>query len=353
MIIFAKTAAQQAQGLELQGATHSIFKSEMPICKDSEKGVWSMIDASEKINPLLATLLNQLGIGLDSNLSGQQTRDLLLKFNELLSHLELDRDLLEQSLKLASDEMQEHYVQMIQSSKMASLGEMAGSVAHEINNPLQVLSMTADLLNVRLAASNPDSKVVNALATIKTQVKRIASIVRGLKTISRDGSGDDFVATDLKMTVAETVSLCRGKMLKAQIEFQSPGNIPELQFFSRPSQISQVLINLLNNACDAIEMTEDLPQRSIELKIETDSDFIRFLVLDSGPGVPPELDEKIMRPFFTTKPIGKGTGLGLSVSSAIATDHGGTLRLDRSRNLNCFVFEISCVPPQMQKLKSA
>lgn len=303
------------------------------------------------LHPLLENALADFGLSADSPIDPQATTKIIQKLNEAMNQITLDRDLLEQSLKLASEEMEEHFVQMAHSAKMASIGEMAGNIAHEINNPLQVLMITAETLRSELEAGGAQSPEgpLKKITMIETQLNRITKIVRGLKTVSRDGSQDEFNETDLRTTMTETLSLCAAKIQEKGIQLKLPDKIPDLKFWSRAAQVSQVIINLLNNACDAIELATPPPaERWIELKIESTGQHVRFLIRDSGPGVPPEIEEKVMRPFFTTKPVGRGTGLGLSVSAAIAKDHGGFLKLDRSISNSCFVFQIA-LNPQISK----
>ncbi len=309
------------------------------------------------VHPSIRKIIEELGLDVKSSAKdNSQMKELFSRLSDLVSEIELDRDLLESSLKLASDEMQDHYFQLAQSAKMASLGEMAGNVAHEINNPLQILMANIHSLAKIFKAdhSQESVKTQQRLGTMELHVHRIAKIISGLKTISRDGSQDNFSETDLNTTIIETLSICKARIKDKGIELRLPEDIPSLTFMSRASQISQVLINLLINACDAIELAPTPPiEKWIELKIDLLNDAIKFQVWDSGPGVPIAIEQKIMKPFYTTKPIGKGTGLGLSVSSAIAKDHGGFLTLDRSVSDSCFVFQIAINVDEQKNFKKA
>jgi C4-dicarboxylate-specific signal transduction histidine kinase len=106
-------------------------------------------------------------------------------------------------------------------------------------------------------------------------------------------------------------------------------------------QISQILLNLLSNAFDAVE---NQSLRWVRMGAEADDQQVRITVTDSGPGVPPDLESRIMEPFFTTKDVGKGTGLGLSVSKGNAEAHGGSLALDRTSLDTCFVLTLRRAP---------
>ena len=113
----------------------------------------------------------------------------------------------------------------------------------------------------------------------------------------------------------------------------------DLPLDCRPVQISQVLLNLLSNALDAVENTEN-PWIAIEAEAIPEKQEIEIRITDSGPGIPNAVAEKMMNPFFTTKPSGKGTGLGLSISTRIMQEHGGTLRLDRSHPYTQFILRL-------------
>lgn len=216
--------------------------------------------------------------------------------------------------------------QMITASKLTSLGEMAGGVAHEINSPLNIIQARAsDLQEIAESQASVDSGIVlKATGSILRTGERIMSIVRGLRTFARDGTADPFERTSVQIIIDDTLSLCRERFAVNGIRVEVSIGDPNLHIECRRVQISQILINLLNNAFDAVK---DLPERWIALAVSDAVSSVEIDVTDSGPGIPEEIAEKVLQPFFTTKPIGKGSGLGLSVSSAIAQTHHGNLRI--------------------------
>jgi C4-dicarboxylate-specific signal transduction histidine kinase len=229
------------------------------------------------------------------------------------------------------------------SARLSSLGEMAGGIAHEINNPLAVIAGTASQLQ-RLARKGnlPTEFIVTHSVTIMETADRIGKIVTGLRTFARDGKHDQLVPTSLQKVIDQTVGFSesrfrdRGIALRVEI----PSDLPLVD--CRGVQISQVVLNLLNNAFDAVVDAKD---PFILLKIEERGSDIEISVTDNGSGVAPELRDKIMQPFFTTKEVGKGTGLGLSITSGIIKAHDGAFFLDPNSRLTRFVIRI----PKTQK----
>ncbi|HET9238619.1 MAG TPA: ATP-binding protein [Oligoflexus sp.] len=232
--------------------------------------------------------------------------------------------------------------------KMASLGEMAGSIAHEINNPLAIIQGAAQKLQIRLRHEelNREDLKQTVHMILKTS-ERIARIIRSLRFVARDGSTDPFVNTSIRSIVDETLALCDSRLKNENVCLDASAVPVDLSCVCRGVQISQVLINLINNAVDAIR---DRPEKWIRIEASLQAGMIRIAVTDSGPGIPKELADKIMKPFFTTKGVGKGTGLGLSISRGIAHAHGGDLELDEGSPHTRFVLVL---PQAHESLQTA
>jgi C4-dicarboxylate-specific signal transduction histidine kinase len=166
---------------------------------------------------------------------------------------------------------------------------------------------------------------------------RISRIVNSLRGFARDGSRDPLAATRVDRIVSETLELCRERFGKLSIELRlgamSDADGP-LLIHCRSVQISQVLLNLLNNACDALQTAEE---RWIAIEVAPRGEAIEIAVVDSGPPIQPEVRSQLMEPFFSTKPDGQGTGLGLSVSRRLVEEHGGTLSFDAAAAHTRFV----------------
>lgn len=242
-------------------------------------------------------------------------------------------------IKQANKEKEKIYVQVSESYKMIALGEMAGGVAHEINTPLGIISMNTQFIEELIKARDFDTtKITKHLETIKKTTIRIARIVSGLLAFSQDRKEDSFRKTSLSSIWEETLPFCSERFQAHDVQFICPPPAPDLFINCRPIQISQILVNLLNNAFDA---TENLAEKWVSLQTYDMGDKIEVRIEDSGHGVSIEFQDKIMQPFFTTKNVNKGTGLGLSISKGIAEGHGGTLTLDKSSPHTKFIL---CLP---------
>lgn len=238
----------------------------------------------------------------------------------------------------AQKELAHSRKQLVQSAKMSALGEMAGGVAHEINNPLAVIYSRARHIQRVLVATPPRPEQAMEFARIiETTADRIGNIVKGLKTFARSGEKDPFDAVCLTEVVSDTLALCAERFKLEGVEVRVSAISREHMIVGRAVQISQVLLNLLSNAFDAI--CHDT-EKWIRVEVEDRGASLRVRVTDSGKGIPAAVRDKVMQPFFTTKELGKGTGLGLSVSKGIVEEHGGTLWVDSQCDHTSFVMDL-------------
>jgi PAS domain S-box-containing protein len=228
----------------------------------------------------------------------------------------------------------ESQLKLIESSKMTSLGEMAGNIAHEINSPLTIIHGRVDLIKRRINSGDTDvTKMLEDLDKIKNTGDRIAKIVRGLGYFSRNSEADPMENIGIKQVIEDTLELCQERFKADEVILDS-SEIKNYEIQCRPTQISQVIMNLLSNALDAAKVTNE---KWVKITTERSGTFLKISVSDSGHGIPQEILKKIMDPFFTTKEIGKGTGLGLSISQGIVQVHKGELYYDRASKNTTFV----------------
>jgi C4-dicarboxylate-specific signal transduction histidine kinase len=175
----------------------------------------------------------------------------------------------------------------------------------------------------------------------------MAHIVSVLKDFSRDAANDAYQATKIMNLIEETLDLCHSRLMSRDVRIIIAPFPREWSIECRRSQISQVLLNLLNNSYDAVTEHEE---RWIRIDAIEVGNAFEISVTDSGAGIPPEIAKRILTPFFTTKPMGKGTGLGLSISSNIMTDHGGSLALDSNSPNTRFVLTLPKTREAAQKV---
>ncbi|MDO9422678.1 MAG: ATP-binding protein [Methylobacter sp.] len=258
-----------------------------------------------------------------------------------------------QRLQTTLDKLQKVQHQLIQSEKMASVGQLAAGVAHEINNPIGYINSNLTALKnyidnllalveiyEKAEATSDDTEQLAHIKAFKQKIDleylktdvldlleesqegttRVKKIIQDLKDFSHLGGDDDWQWTNLHAGLESTLNIANNEIkYKAQI-IKEFGDLPEVRCL--PHQLNQVFMNLLINAAHAIEK-----EGIITLRTGTENDYAWVEISDTGKGIAPEHQSKIFDPFFTTKPVGKGTGLGLSVSYAIIKKHQGEIQL--------------------------
>jgi two-component system, NtrC family, sensor kinase len=227
------------------------------------------------------------------------------------------------------DQESEHLnKQLVQAGKLASLGELSAGVAHEINNPLAIILIENQVIRDSIEETPRlegvfKEQLLESLAQIDTQVQRCNLITHNLLRFSRRTTSM-IGPVDINAFLREVVELMANRAKGMGIQFNTDLETNLEPILSDPSQLQQVVLNLINNAIDA---HEGKPYGSIS--ISTHSDLQRqgvvIVVSDTGSGIPQENLERIFDPFFTTKPVGKGTGLGLSISYSLIKELGGDI----------------------------
>ncbi|MCE5972370.1 ATP-binding protein [Sinirhodobacter sp. WL0062] len=251
------------------------------------------------------------------------------------------------ALAKGHEELKAAQAQLVRNEKLASLGRLLAGVAHELNNPISFVYANAHALEryaskfeayfqkvqagaerEELIALREELKLDREIRNLREAVhgaregaERVRDIVEDLRRLSADGSGE-MVVFDL-VDVAQVAAnwVIRGARKSVSVQFTG---LPSLRVQGRPGHIQQIVMNLVQNAFDALEGREDA---RIEIGAEVVDGRGHLYVRDNGPGVPEDVAQAIFDPFFTTKPVGRGTGLGLSISHKIAEEHGGRLRL--------------------------
>lgn len=212
--------------------------------------------------------------------------------------------------KIADESLRIERERFITSSKMAILGEMAGGVAHEINTPLTTLSLLAGQCEDALNDVPPNAEILKSnIVKIEKTTKKIAKIISGLRTFSRDGKNDPLVKTKVSEIIEDTLAFSRAKIVADGCKITVVHENIDLVAYCRATEISQVLLNLLSNSNDA---TATLLKKWIVIESKRVGGEIEISVTDSGTGLSESQCQKIFAPFYTTKETGKGTGLAES-----------------------------------------
>ena len=229
------------------------------------------------------------------------------------------------------DELKKQKAISTQSAKLAALGEMAGGIAHEINNPLAILYGKVTQLEKRFSQDDLDSeKLAEGLEKLRVTTERIDKVVKGLMAFSRESSTQKMEPFLVSMAVEDTLSFVTEKLKSngVRLELDIEAGI---KAFGNKSSVEQVLLNLINNSFYAIKDQEEPWIRIIGRGQECE-EGIKISVIDSGGGIDKEAREKIFNPFYTSKPVGKGTGLGLSISKTLIEDQEGSLKYEEESN---------------------
>lgn len=219
-------------------------------------------------------------------------------------------------------------------NKMISLGEMAARMAHEINSPIQAISLMAQRVQRKLDKGMDKEDINTSMEKITSNVKKISEIIDSLRNVSRTSTEDEFKNTKLKDIVNDVLHITEERFKVNNVNFKiNYGELSENMLIQcQRLQISQVLINLVNNAFDAINEKTD---KWININFKKINHKIQISVTDSGSGIPKDIAKKIFEPMYTTKDVGKGTGLGLSISMDIILKHNGDFFIDEtSKNTN-------------------
>jgi histidine kinase len=223
--------------------------------------------------------------------------------------------------------------QLIQASKMATLGEMSAGVAHELNQPLSVIKTSASFLSKKIDRNEQvSSDILRELATeMDSQVDRASLIINHLRQFGRK--------TDIRKVNVQLNDCIHGTFTVLGRQLEVHGIAVELELNEElppikgdRNRLEQVFLNLIMNARDAMDEKAELGGHDVEkvLKISSkkEKDQVVVNISDTGLGMSEEVKEKIFEPFYTTKPVGKGTGLGLSISFGIVRDYDGTIDVE-------------------------
>jgi two-component system NtrC family sensor kinase len=268
-------------------------------------------------------------------------------------HTEADLKKEKEEQRVLIKKLEDAYSLMLQSEKMASIGQLAAGVAHELNNPIGFVYSNLGMLEKYVQSTFrmielyekaeeaiPDPEVRKLLQAARKEldieylktdlgalmeeskdgITRVKVIVQNLKDFSHVGASDEWHFSDLHKGLDSTLSIVNNEIKYKAVVIKEYGDIPEVECLA--SQLNQVFMNLLVNAAHAI-----VEKGMITIRTGREADEVWVEISDTGQGIPAEYMQKIFEPFFTTKPVGKGTGLGLSLSYGIVQKHHGRMEV--------------------------
>jgi two-component system, NtrC family, sensor kinase len=301
----------------------------------------------------------------------EQVRERTHELQEAKEHIEVQYHNLQRSQR-----------QLIESEKMAGLGQMTAGIAHELNNPInfvssnvdplqrdveEVLEILNDVRSLPLEPTSPElesirtkiknydvplleSEIKMLLSGIKEGSSRASDIVSGLRIFAR-ADQEVFVNANVNDCVNATLVLIKSTWKNEVTLLRSlDEQLPNIDCL--PGKLNQVIVNLITNAVQAsIEHHQERSKRQIEVQTSHDEDFVYLRVKDNGPGIPLAIQNKIFEPFFTTKKVGQGTGLGLSISKSIVDDHEGNLKI--TSEIDCGTEFLVTLPRKKSTLAQA
>lgn len=266
--------------------------------------------------------------------TGKTTKD---KLGRVISVSGTTQDVTEQVTIEKSLEVERS--KSLHSAKLASLGEMSAGIAHEINNPLAII--TGSLSVLTKFKDNP-SKIAAGIEKIMAASFRIEKIVKGLKKFSRSSATNtDHKVEDIDNIVSEALVLVEAKVTRNSVNLITEID-KGIKLLCDQVELEQVLVNLISNAADAVK---SLNERWVKVKCFEENEFVYFQVHDSGSGISDETEKKLFQPFYTTKPPGEGTGLGLAIAKGIVEEHQGKISVNRTFANTCFEIKL----PKLKK----
>jgi len=236
--------------------------------------------------------------------------------------------------KMAIQQLRSAQQQLVQTEKIAALGEMSAKVAHEVNNPLGIIKNYI-LLIERSCQGNSETE--NFVGIISEEIDRIARIVKQLLDFHRP-DGITFQRVDIIKIIDDVLVLMERQLASHKIELVKTYHIDNPLIMGAPESLKQVFLNLIINARDVLD-----GGGTITIDIAPVNDELRIKFIDTGPGIPPEHIPRIFEPFFTTKELGQGTGLGLSVCYGIMKNHKGSITFKNMNPGSCFEIRLPLI----------
>ena len=293
-------------------------KAMLHILGDYENDRSRLARQTERLDNSRRALLHILKDSHESNLRLGDSRKAMI-------HIMGDLRETTQEMERREHELRDKQEQLVQAGKLATLGELTTGVAHELNNPLNNIGLYVGNVIDRIRLGEDDAEpLVADLEKAMEQVRKATEIISHLRTFGR-AARVSIEQVDVDDVIERSLLLVHEQLRLRGIEVELELCPDELLVVANPIQLEQVFINLLTNARDALI---DAKRKTIRIASSRDEERIRIAFSDTGPGIPPALQQRIFDPFFTTKEVGTGTGLGLSITYSILKEYGGDISVE-------------------------
>ncbi len=273
-----------------------------------------------ELGTILALLLLALGLFWRERRQKQLSRSKLKEAEEIRKvNLRLQEEIEEH--RRTEQALRDTQAELVQSSKLAALGQMAAGIVHELNQPIAAIRTHAASGRLLLERQDPEP-IRKTLAAVSRITEHMASITAQLKIFAYKApqKPDKLV---FQTCLDEALAVAAPLLEEVDVVLEKALPEEEISFYGIRGQVEQVMVNLIRNGVDAMR---DCPHRVLSLRLMTQGDYLEFQVQDTGSGIANENLEELFNPFFTTKEVGQGLGLGLSISYRIVTDLGGSIR---------------------------
>lgn len=304
--------------------------------------IMSMIDAPIHVLGQVVGVICVEQVGSQRNWNETEEGALIHMTSQIAGLLitqELDRRVHEKTEHLQKSEAEVRHLaaRLVAEAKMSALGEMAGSIAHEIKNPMTVILGRAVHLKEKIEKADvPKKEILYSLGLIEKTSDQILGIVEAMKTYTRDGSRDPLSPVLIHNIIEDSL-----QMMSTRLEHNSFSVTKkykeDLLVQARPTQILQILVNLFANA---IEANEERSRRWLRIEASSAPPYVEIKITDSGEGISKKVQERMFLPLYTTKSSTQSTGLGLSIARGIAQEHMGELLYDDTVKNTTFILKL-------------
>ncbi len=245
--------------------------------------------------------------------------------------------------KLSEKRLVDHQQALFHSNRLSYLGEMAGQIAHEINNPLTVILGNSQIMkkNIKDESIEENEALLKSIQKIEFMVERITKLIKMMKTLSKQSNVSPKSSSKISDLVTSVISTLNDKFNAFEIHVeQNNNNLEKIEVLCYPIEISQVLLNIFLNSIDAIILGHKTVKRIISVNLSKKNNEILITITNNGDEIKQDIHDRIFEPFFTTKPVGHGTGLGLSISKRIILQHLGDILFESKPDKTSFTISL-------------